>query len=126
MRAGGVRRGGEEKREKLAGVSLTVRSPPADECLLVGLPPATAAEAGAWRVLAAGWSAELLSLLLKVKTSLQVSSCPSAAVGIQVCLPALQQVYKLEQIRQSPIFVYFVFQLELKNVINDYELIVDC
>ena len=100
MRAGGVRRGGEEKREKLAGVSLTVRSPPADECLLVGLPPAIAAEAGAWRVLAAGWSAELLSLLLKVKTSLQVSSCPSAAVGIQVCLPALQLPW--EQIRQSP------------------------
>ena len=51
---------------------------------------------------------------------------PLLKQSLQVCLPALQQVYKLEQIRQSPIFVYFVFQLQLKNVINDYELIVDC
>ena len=53
----------EQKREKRAGVSLTVRSPPADECLLVWAHYQRAAgndrRGGRMRALAAGWSAEL-------------------------------------------------------------------
>jgi len=85
-----------------------------------------------------GWLVgSLLSLAFSDSNSIHPHYCttlqlcinlvsPLLKQSLQVCLPALQQVYKLEQIRQSPIFVYFVFQLQLKNVINDYELIIDC